>query len=310
MPPFFCLSAAGGFMNKNNFSLIDKKNNNGEKDEIIVYQPEGGEFHIEVRVENETVWLNRQQMSILFERDVKTIGKHIGNALKEECQNSVVAKFATTADDGKIYQVEHYDLDVILSVGYRVKSANGINFRRWANLVLKEHLLKGYSVNQRLISQENKIENLDSRVVNLEKQVDFFVKANIPPSEGVIPANARWSGYEFAVQLVRSAKKEIIIIDPFANDSSLSLVAKRAVGVNAVIFSARITRMMKDEVDRINRQFPTVELQTMRDVHDRFIIVDETVYHVGASIMDLGCKMTAFSVLNLVTKEQLLALVK
>ena len=297
-------------MNKNNFSLIDKKNNNGERNEIIVYQPEGGEFHIEVRVENETVWLNRQQMSILFERDVKTIGKHIGNALKEECQNAVVAKFATTADDGKIYQVEHYDLDVILSVGYRVKSANGINFRRWANQVLKEHLLKGYSVNQRLISQENKIENLDSRVVNLEKQVDFFVKANLPPSEGVIPANARWSGYEFAVQLVRSAKKEIIIIDPFANDSSLSLVAKRAVGVNAVIFSARITRMMKDEVDRINRQFPTVELQTMRDVHDRFIIVDETVYHVGASIMDLGCKMTAFSVLNLVTKEQLLVLVK
>lgn len=297
-------------MNKKNFSLIDNKNNNGERNEIIVCQPEGGEFHIEVRVENETVWLNRQQMSILFERDVKTIGKHIGNALKEECQNSVVAKFATTADDGKIYQVEHYDLDVILSVGYRVKSANGINFRRWANQVLKEHLLKGYSVNQRLISQENKIENLDSRVVNLEKQVDFFVKANLPPSEGVIPANARWSGYEFAVQLVRSAKKEIIIIDPFANDSSLSLVAKRAVGVNAVIFSARITRMMKDEVDRINRQFPTVELQTMRDVHDRFIIVDETVYHVGASIMDLGCKMTAFSVLNLVTKEQLLGLVK
>ncbi len=297
-------------MNKNNFSLIDKKNNNGEKDEIIVYQPEGGEFHIEVRVENETVWLNRQQMSILFERDVKTIGKHIGNALKEECQNSVVAKFATTADDGKIYQVEHYDLDVILSVGYRVKSANGINFRRWANQVLKEHLLKGYSVNQRLISQENKIENLDSRVVNLEKQVDFFVKANLPPCEGVIPANARWSGYEFAVQLVRSAKKEIIIIDPFANDTSLSLIAKRAVGVNAIIYSARITRAMKDEVDRINRQFPTVVLRTMRDVHDRFIIVDETVYHVGASIMDLGCKMTAFSVLNLVTKDQLLGLVK
>ena len=144
-------------MNKKNFSLIDNKNNNGERNEIIVYQPEGGEFHIEVRVENETVWLNRQQMSILFERDVKTIGKHIGNALKEECQNAVVAKFATTADDGKIYQVEHYDLDVILSVGYRVKSANGINFRRWANQVLKEHLLKGYSVNQRLISQENKI---------------------------------------------------------------------------------------------------------------------------------------------------------
>ena len=203
-----------------------------------------------------------------------------------------------------------YNLDLIISVGFRVNTQKGIEFRRWANQVLKEHLLKGYSVNQRLISQENKLENLDSRVVNLEKQVDFFVKANLPPSEGVIPANARWSGYEFAVQLVRSAKKEIIIIDPFANDTSLSLVAKRVAGVNAVIYSARITRAMNDEVDRINRQFPTVVLRTMRDVHDRFIIVDETVYHVGASIMDLGCKMTAFSVLNLVTKEQLLALVK
>ena len=287
-------------MNKKNLSLDG---------EIIMYQPEGA-IQLPVRVENETVWLTIDQMALLFGKSRSTINEHILNALSEGeiLKNESVRKIGNS--DFSTKPTNFYNLDVIISVGYRVKSIQGTQFRRWANQVLKEHLLKGYSVNRRLISQENKLENLDSRVVNLEKQVDFFVKANIPPSEGVIPANARWSGYEFAVQLVRSAKKEIIIIDPFANDTSLSLVAKRVAGVNAVIYSARITRMMKDEVDRINRQFPTVELQTMRDVHDRFIIVDETVYHVGASIMDLGCKMTAFSVLNLVTKEQLLALVK
>ena len=287
-------------MNKKNLSLDG---------EIIMYQPEGA-IQLPVRVENETLWLTIDQMALLFGKSRSTINEHILNALSEGeiLKNESVRKIGNS--DFSTKPTNFYNLDVIISVGYRVKSIQGTQFRRWANQVLKEHLLKGYSVNRRLISQENKLENLDSRVVNLEKQVDFFVKANLPPSEGVIPANARWSGYEFAVQLVRSAKKEIIIIDPFANDTSLSLVAKRVAGVNAVIYSARITRAMNDEVDRINRQFPTVVLRTMRDVHDRFIIVDETVYHVGASIMDLGCKMTAFSVLNLVTKEQLLALVK
>ena len=287
-------------MNKKNLSLDG---------EIIMYQPEGA-IQLPVRVENETVWLTIDQMALLFGKSRSTINEHILNALSEGeiLKNESVRKIGNS--DFSTKPTNFYNLDVIISVGYRVKSIQGTQFRRWANQVLKEHLLKGYSVNQRLISQENKLENLDSRVVNLEKQVDFFVKANLPPSEGVIPANARWSGYEFAVQLVRSAKKEIIIIDPFANDTSLSLVAKRVAGVNAVIYSARITRAMNDEVDRINRQFPTVVLRTMRDVHDRFIIVDETVYHIGASIMDLGCKMTAFSVLNLVTKDQLLGLVK
>ncbi len=121
--------------------------------EIVLYQPEG-EVRLEVRLENETVWLNRQQLAMLFNRDIKTIGKHITNALKEECQNSVVAKFATTADDGKKYQVEHYDLDIILSVGYRVKSIAGMRFRRWANQILKDYMLKGYAVNQRKIATD------------------------------------------------------------------------------------------------------------------------------------------------------------
>lgn len=177
--------------------------------------------------------------------------------------------------------VKLFSLDVIISVGYRVKSYQGTQFRRWANQVLY-----------------------------LEKQVDFFVKANLPPSEGLLPAHAHWSGYEFAVQLVRSAKKDFVIIDPYANDMVLSLMAKRAEGVNATIYSARITHAMREEETRLNKQFPTVRLENMREVHDRFVIVDDVVYHVGASFKDLGNQMTAFSVLNFVTKEQVLAMVK
>jgi hypothetical protein len=206
--------------------------------------------------------------------------------------------------------VKLFSLDVIISVGYRVKSYQGTQFRRWANKILKEHMLKGFSVNQRLVSHENKLENLDSRMINLEKQVDFFVKAKLPPKEGMLQAKAYWSGYEFAVQLVRSAQKEIIIIDPFADDTVLSLMFKRAPGVNAIIYSARINQTMKAECDRLNRQLPHVDLRNMREVHDRFIIIDDTIYHIGASIKDLGNSLTAFSVLQFITKDDLLNMVK
>ncbi|WP_290724988.1 virulence RhuM family protein [Fibrobacter sp. UBA2449] len=280
-----------------------------EKNEIIVYQPEGGEFHIEVRVENETVWLTQAQMAELFSKSISVISRHIANVFAEhELEEKSNLHFLQIANSDK--PVKLFSLDVIISVGYRVKSFQGTQFRRWANQVLKEHLLKGFSVNQRLVSHENRLENLDSRVIYLEKQVDFFVKANLPPSEGLLPAHAHWSGYEFAVQLVRSAKKDLVIIDPYANDMVLSLMAKRAEGVNATIYSARITHAMREEETRLNKQFPTVRLENMREVHDRFVIVDDVVYHVGASFKDLGNQMTAFSVLNFVTKEQVLAMVK
>ena len=286
-----------------------------DKNEIIVYQPEGGEFHIEVRVENETVWLTQAQMAELFATSRTNIVEHIGHIYEENelDQASTCRKFRQVQQEGSRRvnrQIPFYNLDMILSLGYRVKSAVATKFRRWANQVLKEHLLRGCSVNQRLISHENKLEKLDSRVIYLEKQVDFFVKANLPPSEGLFPAHAHWSGYEFAVQLVRSAKKELVIIDPFANDMVLSLMAKRAEGVNAIIYSARITHAMREEEARLNRQFPTVRLENMREVHDRFVIVDDMVYHVGASFKDLGNQMTAFSVLNFITKEQVLSMVK
>ena len=298
-----------------NVGLLPSGEVDGEKNEIIVYQPEGGEFHIEVRVDQDTVWLTQAQMAELFNTDRTSINRHIRNIFQtqELYENSTCAKIAQVRLEGgrSIKRVvPYYNLDMIISVGYRVNSISGTRFRQWANSVLKEHMLKGFSVNQRLVAHENRLENIDSRVIYLEKQVDFFVKANLPPKEGFLQAKAFWSGYEFAVQLVRSAKQEIVIIDPFADDMALSLMPKRNPGVNAIIYSARINQTMKAECERLNRQSPPVELRTMREVHDRFIVVDETVYHIGASIKDLGNKLTAFSVLSLLTKQQLLEMIK
>ena len=176
------------------------------KGEIILYQP-NNEVKLEVRLEDETVWLNRQQLSVLFDRDIKTISKHVNNALKEELAGiSVVANFATTAADGKTYQVEYYNLDMILSIGYRVKSSRGVEFRRWANNVLKEYLLKGYSVNRRLTE-------LEQRVSKTEEKIDFFVRTSLPPVEGVFYDGQIFDAYKFATDLIRSAKKSILIID-------------------------------------------------------------------------------------------------
>ena len=298
-----------------NVGLLPSGEGDDEKNEIIVYQPEGGEFHIEVRMDQDTVWLTQAQMAELFNTDRTSINRHIRNIFQtqELYENSTCAKIAQVRLEGgrSIKRVvPYYNLDMIISVGYRVNSISGTRFRQWANRVLKEHMLKGFSVNQRLVAHENRLENIDSRVIYLEKQVDFFVKANLPPKEGVLQAKAFWNGYEFVVQLVRSAKQEIVIIDPFADDTALSLMPKRNPGVNAIIYSARINQTMKAECERLNRQCPPVELRTMREVHDRFIVVDETVYHIGASIKDLGNKLTAFSLLSLLTKQQLLEMIK
>lgn len=297
------------------------------KGEIVLYQPEG-EVRLEVRVENETVWLNRQQLAVLFNRDIKTIGKHIANALKEECQDSVVAKFATTADDGKTYQVEHYDLDLILSVGYRVKSANGVKFRRWANQVLKDYILKGYAVNQRKIAtdlqiadrlheqrqliedQGAKLTNVDTRLSAVEQHIDFFVKASQTPTGGILSTGTRFDGFALITDLVKSAKRSVIFIDPFATVDVLKFAAMRTRGVLATIYSPRITPEFRAAADLHKRQYPGLELKTMRTIHDRFMLIDDTVYHFGASFKDMGNEMTAYSVLNFITPEEVIEKVR
>ncbi len=260
--------------------------------EIILYQPDNN-VRLEVRMHEETVWLNRQQMAILFTRDIKTIGKHINNALQEELSDfPVVAKFATTARDGKTYQVEHYNLDMILSVGYRVKSKRGVEFRKWANSVLKEYLLRGYAINQRF-------ERLEQRVAKTEEQIGFFVSTALPPVQGVFYDGQIFDAYTFVADLVRSARERIILIDNYVDDSVLKMLTKRNEDVSATIITRKISDALAVDVARHNQQYPPVDIQTSDRFHDRFLIIDDTVYHLGASMKDLGKRLFAFSKLNI-----------
>lgn len=266
--------------------------------EIILYQPDGT-LKLEVRLEDETVWLNRQQISNLFDRDIKTIGKHINNALKEELSGmAVVAKFATTAADGKTYQVEYYNLDMILSIGYRVKSRRGIEFRQWANQVLKDYLLKGYSINRR-------IEQLEKTVARHDERIEFFVRTSLPPVEGIFFEGQIFDAYAFASDLVKAARQRIILIDNYVDESTLMLLSKRNPEVEATIFTARIDKALQLDIQRHNAEYPPVTVKEYRQSHDRFLIIDADVYHIGASLKDLGKKWFAFSRLHFSPQELL-----
>ena len=263
-----------------------------EKGEIILYQP-NETIKLEVRIEEESVWLTRQQLAILFNRDVKTIGKHINNALREELDEiPVVAKFATTASDGKCYNTEHYNLDMILSVGYRVKSNRGIEFRRWANKVLKDYLLKGYSLNQRL-------QALERTVAEHSQKIDFFVRTSLPPVEGIFYNGQIFDAYKFATDLIKSAKHSLVLIDNYVDETTLLMLSKRSKGVSATIYTAKISKQLQLDLDKHNDQYPPIQVRTYKGSHDRFLLIDETeVFHIGASIKDLGKNMFAFSKMN------------
>lgn len=270
-----------------------------KSNEIIVYRPDST-LSLEVRVEDETVWLNRNQIAILFDRDVKTIGKHISNALKEELAGvSVIAKFATTASDGKTYQVEYYNIEMITSIGYRVKSQRGIQFRVWANKILKDYLLRGYSVNQRLLYMESRIDHRlaehDCQLKELSDKVDFFLHTTLPPKEGVLFDGQIFDAYVFVCDLIRRAKKRIILIDNYVDETVLTLLDKRADGVNATISTKRPDRMLRLDIRRHNDQYSQIDIRITSNIHDRFMVIDDILYHIGASIKDLGKKLFAFS---------------
>ena len=275
-----------------------------DKGEIVLYQPDDI-VTVEVRLVNDDVWLSRQQIATLFDRDIKTIGKHINNALREELAvfslvansatsentdtgNSVVAKFATTAADGKVYQMEHYNLDMILSVGYRVKSSRGIKFRAWANRILKDFVLKGYAVDKRF-------ERLENRVTETEKKIDFFVKTSLPPIKGIFYDGQIFDAYVFVSDLVRQANKSIILIDNYVDDSVLLLLSKRQARVSAQIYTQHITPKLQLDLTKYNSQYDPVSIGTTANFHDRFLIIDDAVYHIGASLKDLGKRVFAFS---------------
>lgn len=269
------------------------------KGEIILYHPENT-LELEVRLADETVWLNRSQLSELFKRDIKTIGKHINNALKEELKDlAVVANFATTARDGKTYTMEYYNLDMILSIGYRVKSQSGIQFRVWANKVLKDYLLKGFSVNHRINQLEQTLFEQGQMLVKHDQKIDFFVKTSLPPVEGIFFDGQLFDAYKFAADLIKSARKSILLIDNYIDESVLMLLTKRNPHVTATIYTAQISKQLTLDLQRHNAQYEPITLKQFKQSHDRFLLLDDKdIYHIGASLKDLGKKWFAFSKLN------------
>ena len=264
-----------------------------EKGEVILYQP-NETIKLEVKLDQETVWLSIDEMAILFERDKSVIGKHIRNIFKEEelFKESVWAKFAYTASDGKIYQVDYYSLDVIISVGYRVKSKQGTRFRQWANNVLKDYLLKGYSINHRL-------QTLEQTVAEHSQKIDFFVRTALPPMEGVFYDGQIFDAYKFATDLIKSANQSLILIDNYVDETTLLMLSKRKEGVSATIYTQRISSQLQLDLEKHNAQYSSIDVKMYKRSHDRFLLIDgQEVYHIGASLKDLGKKMFAFSRLN------------
>ena len=273
-----------------------------EANEIVLYQPDET-IKLEVRLENETVWLTQQQMADLFETTPQNITMHIRNLYKEgeltleaTCKDFLQVRLEGVRKVKRTQKI--YNLDVIISVGYRVKSLRGTQFRQWATRILKEYLLKGYSVNQRL-------ERLEQRVTQTENKIEFFVKTSLPPVEGIFYDGQIFDAYKFVNDLIRSAKQRIVLIDNYIDDSVLQMIDKRQNSVSAVIYTKSISAQLQLDIQKHNAQYEPIVVQEFANSHDRFLCIDDIVYHIGASLKDLGKKWFAFNKMS-ISADQLL----
>ena len=275
-----------------------------ESSSVVVYHSDDDAVQLEVQLSEETVWLTQKQMSWLFDTTSQNITIHINNVYKEhELEKGATCKdFLQVQNEGeRIIQrkVKHYNLDVIISVGYRVKSQRGTQFRQWANRVLKEYLLRGYSINQHIILMEQRIDRQlqehTEQIHGLEKKVDFFVRTALPPAEGIFFEGQIFDAYTFVSDLIRAAKKRIVLFDNYVDDSVLTLMDKRNAGVDAQIYTRSISPQLSLDLQRHNVQYSPISIDEFQNAHDRFLCIDDMVYHIGASLKDLGKKWFAFS---------------
>ena len=269
-----------------------------EVGEVAIYNLDDS-IKLNVWMTKETVWLTIRQLALLFNRDRTVIGRHIKNIFSEgELDPSLVcAKFAHTGEYGRAAgytqtkDVDFYNLDVIISVGYRVKSVRGTRFRQWANAVLKEYLIRGYAINPRL-------EQLEQRVAKTEEKIDFFVKTALPPVEGIFFDGQIYDAYEFTCGLIKSAKTRIILIDNYVDETVLTMLDKRKAGVTATIYTQKISSQFQLDIIKHNAQYPSVDVKEFTKSHDRFLILDNQVYLIGASLKDLGKKWFAVALMS------------
>lgn len=282
--------------------------------EIIIYQPDE-ELSLDVRVDDETVWLTQSQIVELFESSKANISEHLKHIFDsgELSKEATVRKFRTVRQEGNrnvTRNIDFFNLDVIISVGYRVNTVRGIQFRQWANKVLKEYLLRGYAVNQRLMQLEDRIDRhfseYDRHLLQLDEKVDFFVRSSIQPKEGIFFDGQIFDAYAFIAGLIRKAKLRIVVIDSYIDDSVLVQLSKRNPGVTVDIYDGQISRQLRQDVEKHNAQYPGVTLHKYTKAHDRFLIIDEEVYHIGHSLKDLGKKLFAFSKMDVMTGSELI----
>ncbi len=268
------------------------------KSDIVIY--DDGEIELNVSLKRETVWLNRNQIAKLFDRDVKTIGKHIGNVFEDgELEKfSVVANFATTASDGKTYNMEYYNLDVIISVGYRVKSQKGVRFRQWATSVLKNYIQNGYVINsdkitnERFVSLENEVTLLKSKVENISNSLE---DTTLKVKQGIFFDGETYDAYVFINDLLGSAKSEVVLVDNYLDESVFTLFSKYP-NLSIKIYTGNISKQLKLDYQKYTSQYQNIELIEFKNSHDRFLILDKKeVFHIGASLKDLGKKWFGFS---------------
>lgn len=278
-----------------------------EVGEVAIYNLDDS-IKLNVWMTKETVWLTIRQLALLFNRDRTVIGRHIKNIFSEgELDPSLVcAKFAHTGEYGRAAgytqtkDVDFYNLDVIISVGYRVKSVRGTRFRQWANAVLKEYLIRGYAINPRL-------EQLEQRVAKTEEKIDFFVKTALPPVEGIFFDGQIYDAYEFICGLIKSAKTRIILIDNYVDETVLTMLDKREVGVTATIYTQKISSQLQLDITKHNAQYPAIDVKEFTKSHDRFFILDNQVYLIGASLKDLGKKWFAVALMTETAPESFLS---
>ena len=283
------------------------KQNTSLQGELVIYQAD--DVKIEVVLNEDMVWLSQSQIVQLFQSSKANISEHIKSIYhhNELDKDSTIRNFRTVRIEGNrevLRNITYYNLDVIISVGFRVNTKIGIHFRQWANNILKNNLLKGYSINQRIDYIENKFDtklyNHDVQLKEISEQINYFVQKSMPPVQGVFYGGEIFEAYKFMTGLIKIANESIIVIDNYIDESVLTMLDKRKDGVMATIYTDKISNQLKLDLERHNKQYSAIEIQTVKNIHDRFVIIDnEDVFHIGASLKDLGKKLFAFSKLNL-----------
>lgn len=284
------------------------------KDEIVLYQP-NETIQLEVHLKDETVWLTQQQMADLFGTQRQAITKHLKNIFETGELNKIatcsILELVQKEGNRMVRRsVEIYNLDVIISVGYRVNTQRGIQFRQWANRVLKDYLLRGYAFNQRLANIEHQIDEQRAILAAHEEKIDFFVRTSLPPVEGIFYDGEIYEAYSFVSDLIRSAKTRIVLIDNYIDDRVLTMLDKRNNGVKATIYTKNFTKQLSLDIEQHNKQFAPIDVEPFNLSHDRFMIIDDIVYHIGASLKDLGKAWFAFTKMNDLSANELLMRIK